>query len=105
MLLARAASGSGSVATFVTGCGEMVMLPDLEKLLPLTPMDVACSVMLPVSESPEEELESSTIPQAALRLELPVNEKLPEPLGSNAYMQAGPATAPLTARAPTFMDL
>ena len=41
-LLARAASGSGSVATFVTGCGEMVMLPDLEKLLPTTPMDVAC---------------------------------------------------------------
>ena len=83
----------------------MVMLPDLEKLLPTTPMDVAFSVMLPVSESPDEEVESSITPHWEVTLEFPVNEKVPESVGSSAYMQAGPATAPLTARAPTFIDL
>jgi hypothetical protein len=81
------------------------MLPDLDKLLPTTPIEVALRVMLPVRESPDDEVESSMTPQLEVRLELPVKDNVSESVGSNAYMHAGPATAPLTARAATFIEL
>jgi hypothetical protein len=68
------------------------MLPDLDKLLPTTPIEVAL-------------VESSMTPQLEVRLELPVKDNASESVGSNAYMHAGPATAPLTARAATFIEL
>ena len=79
--------------------------PSSEKSLPLTPMDAALSLMLPVRESPDEEVESSIIPQWELILAFPVNVRVLESVGSSTYMQAGPETAPLTARVPTFKDL